>query len=420
MKKTITALLLVAALACVTTASADAPPPLLPFYPQAGTLGADLFVANHVDLDAGPGVRDFACATDTYDGHTGQDSGIRSFREVAIGVPVFAALDGRVLSVQFAVGGDLNWGPTVSRFDNHIILDHGDGVFTIYGHLARSSMKLKKGMRVTAGTQIGLTASSGNSSGPHLHFTLQSQGAVVEPFAGACRPGTSGWAHQPAVERAPWVGNVTLSAQPFTGRRDIPYDQAVRTGTFVRGVRDVHVRIELRNWDGGAGRLEVARPDGSVASSVAVGAPNFRYGWTKQRLRLDLAQLGQWRLRYSLDGRTLAEAPFDVVAAAREVRNRPPAAVTASLEPASPRAGAVVVCRVSTSLVTEDPDYDIVRYRYRWTSGGRVVRSLTSAALSDALRRDATRPGEQLTCDVTPSDGKLRGPTAAATAPLPG
>ena len=91
-----------------------------------------------------------------------------------------------------------------------------------------------------------------------------------------------------------------------------------------------------------------------------------------------------------------------------------------SLEPAAPRAGEVVVCRVSTSLVAEDPDYDIVRYRYRWTAGGRILRQVTSAALSDALRNDAARPGETLSCEVTPSDGKLRGPTASVAATLPG
>ena len=420
MRKTITTLAALAALAGAAAASADAPPPLLGFYPQAGTLGQDLFVSNHVDLQEGAGILDFACSDDTYDGHSGQDTGIRSFREVAIGVPVFAALDGRVFSIQLAVGGDLNWGPTVSRFDNHIILDHGDGVYTVYGHLARRSMKVKKRQWVTAGTQIGLTASSGNSSGPHLHFTIQSRGQILEPFAGACRPGSSGWATQPALDRAAYVGNVTLSAKPFSGRRDIPYDEAVPTGTFVRGVRDVHARIELRNWRGGAGAISVTRPDGSVAATVATGPPNFQYGWTKQRLRLDLAQVGRWRLRYSLDGAVLAEAPFDVVTAARLVRNRPPAAVTAALEPAAPRAGEVVVCRVSTSLVTDDPDFDIVRYRYRWTSGGRLVRQVTSAALSDLIPRGATRPGETLTCEVTPSDGKLRGPAASASSALPG
>ena len=413
MKKTVT-VLIAAALACAAAAAAEAPPPLLTFYPQAGTLGQDLFVSNHVDLEEGPGLRDFACSDDTYDGHSGQDTGIRSFREVAIGVPVFAALDGRVLSVQFAEGGDLNWGPTVSRFDNHVILEHDGGTFTVYGHLARRSIAVKKGQSVTAGTQIGLTASSGNSSGPHLHFTVQRDGRVYEPFAGACRPGASGWAQQPPVPRDPYVGNLTLSAKAYSGRRDIPYDEAVRTGTFVRGSRDVYVRVELRNWRGGSGTIAVARPDGSAAATVAIAAPNFQYGWTKKRLRLSLGQLGRWTLRYALDGVVLAEAPFDVVATARQVRNRPPAGVTASLEPATPVPGQAVVCRVGTSLVTEDPDFDLVRYRYRWTAGGRLVRDVTSAALSDVLRRDAARPGETPSCRVTPSDGKLAGPTATA------
>jgi hypothetical protein len=42
------------------------------------------------------------------------------------------------------------------------------------------------------------------------------------------------------------------------------------------------------------------------------------------------------------------------------------------------------------------------------------------AALSDALRKDAARASETLRCGVTPSDGKLRGPTASAAAVLPG
>ena len=73
-------------------------------------------------------------------------------------------------------------------------------------------------------------------------------------------------------------------------------------------------------------------------------------------------------------------------------------------------------CTVRTSLITEDPDYDIVRYRYRWFVGNKRVRSITSAALSDVLRRDRLRPGAALRCEVTPSDGKLFAPAASASA----
>ena len=86
------------------------------------------------------------------------------------------------------------------------------------------------------------------------------------------------------------------------------------------------------------------------------------------------------------------------------------------LDPGAPRAGEVVRCTVGTMLAVRDPDYGIVRYAYRWTSGGRLVRSVTSAALSDVVPANVVRAGATLTCEVTPSDGVLRGPTAAASA----
>ncbi len=416
MKKTITALVAALALA-VAPAGADPPAQLLAFFPQAGTLGQDLFVTNFVDLQDGPGVRDYACGSRSYDGHTGIDSMIRSFREVRIGVPVFAALDGRVLSVQQGLGGDYNWGPTVSQFDSHVVLDHGDDQQSVYGHLMWSSITVKRGQWVVAGTQIGRTASSGNSSWPHLHFTMRQSFAPYEPFAGACSP-VPGWAAQPAIRQDAWIADVALSEKPFIGRADLPYDEAVRTGTFVRGLRDVHVRIELRNLEAaGAGRLTVRRPDGSVAYAGALAVSGRRAGWAKRRLRLALTP-GRWTIEHALGDEIAAIAPFDVVATRKQVRNRSPRAVTASLDPAAPRASDVVFCRIETSLVAEDPDYDIVRYRYRWTAGGRLLRDVTTAALSDAVRRNAARAGGTLTCRVTPGDGRLRGPTASASAPV--
>lgn len=64
--------------------------------------------------------------------------------------------------------------------------------------------------------------------------------------------------------------------------------------------------------------------------------------------------------------------------------------------------------------MTEDPDYAIVRYRYRWRVAGKLVRSVTSAGLSDVLRHRLARSGQRVKCTVTPSDGKQLGPTATA------
>jgi hypothetical protein len=415
-KKIVTGLAALIVLSGAATAAAEAPTRLLPFFPQAGIIGQDLFLANYLDLDPGTGVRDWACGSQSYDGHTGQDSIVRSFREVKIGVPVFAALDGRVLSVQFGDGTDFHWGQSVTPFDNHIVLDHGGGLQTVYGHLARRSITLKQGQWVPAGTQIGRTASSGNSSWPHLHFTVRQDWQPYEPFAGACGSAQSGWLHQPEIRLDAWVGDLALSAKPFAGAADLPYDEAVRTGAFLRGRRDVNVRVEVRNLAAaGTGRLLVRRPDGSTAYEGELTVSGYRAGWAKRRLSLDLAVLGRWTVVYELQGAAVAEAPFTVVANAGQIVNRPPNPIGVSLDPAAPRQGDVVFCKVATSLVTEDPDYDIVRYLYRWRSNGRLLRKVTSAALSDAIPARA-RAGETLTCTVTPSDGKRRGPAAGVAA----
>jgi hypothetical protein len=129
--------------------------------------------------------------------------------------------------------------------------------------------------------------------------------------------------------------------------------------------------------------------------------------------RAAFTRVGRWRIVLDLGGKPLADAPVDVVATSREVRNRAPNAVAAELRPAKPTARDVVQCLVSTSLVTEDPDFDIVRYRYRWIVDGKLVRAVRSAALSDVLRKGVAGSGKTVRCSVTPSDGRRSGPTAS-------
>jgi hypothetical protein len=385
------------------------------FYPQAGILWRDLYPNNFVDLDPGPGLRDFACGTQTYDGHTGTDSDIRSFREMDIGVPVFAALDGRVISVQDGQF-DRNFGPTVSQFDNHVFLEHGTGRFTIYGHL-RKGIELRRNDRVVAGQQIGWTASSGNSSWPHLHFTSQVASQIHEPFSGACNDGPSGYTDQVPIPAEPYLRELALSTKPFSGKRDLPYDQAVRTGTLVRGTKVVYSRVEIGALPPPAGeatlRIFFDSPSGSSTPYVGTTlrtAHGRGHWWFEHRVAF--GRIGRWRITVQLGSQTFTYAPVDVVASAREVRNRRPNPIRVELVPTSPMARDVVQCRVRTSLVTEDPDYDIVRYRYRWTVDGKLVRAVQSAALSDVLRKGLAGAGKRVRCSVTPHDGRLSGRTA--------
>ena len=55
---------------------------------------------------------------------------------------------------------------------NYVVLDHGNGVFSLYAHLQPGSIRVKAGERVLVGTTLAKLGSSGNSTEPHLHFQV--------------------------------------------------------------------------------------------------------------------------------------------------------------------------------------------------------------------------------------------------------
>lgn len=67
----------------------------------------------------------------------------------------------------------------VSGYGNYTVIDHGGGMMTAYGH--QSSIAVSVGQTVTAGQTIGYVGSTGNSTGPHLHFEVYQNGATTDP-----------------------------------------------------------------------------------------------------------------------------------------------------------------------------------------------------------------------------------------------
>lgn len=55
---------------------------------------------------------------------------------------------------------------------NYVLIEHGDGVYSVYAHLQPASTKVKVGDAILAGQVLGLLGSSGNSEEPHLHFQV--------------------------------------------------------------------------------------------------------------------------------------------------------------------------------------------------------------------------------------------------------
>ena len=85
------------------------------------------------------------------------------------GSAVYAADDGVVALV----------GSTTSGYGRYVVIAHAGGFDTLYGHLSTTLVKV--GQRVTQGTPVGLEGSTGNSTGPHLHFELRIGQKPVDP-----------------------------------------------------------------------------------------------------------------------------------------------------------------------------------------------------------------------------------------------
>jgi hypothetical protein len=84
------------------------------------------------------------------------------------GTPVMCPAPGRVLLA--GGGGD---------YGRHVVIEHGNGVRSVYGHMSR--VDVKAGQHVEEGQLLGLTGSTGRSTGPHLHYELRVAGKPVNP-----------------------------------------------------------------------------------------------------------------------------------------------------------------------------------------------------------------------------------------------
>ncbi|HVT43861.1 MAG TPA: M23 family metallopeptidase [Thermoanaerobaculia bacterium] len=388
-------------------------------YPVAGRTDADVFIPYYVDLQPGPGVRDWNCGRLAFEGHSGHDPYIRSFAEQDIGVPVFAALDGVVVDVHDAEP-DKNVVADSAARANVVVIDHSPWHRSIYRHLKQGSATVAKGEWVAAGTEIGMVGSSGASVGPHIHFESRLEGQFFEPLAGPCREGVSLLANQPATTNGGFrILDVAFSSEPFASFPEAPFDQAPRTGTYLSGPRQIHLQVDAANIRTALDyRITLVRPDGSgltpVTGSLATSSMTSRstYTWA---LDTNLDTTGDWMLLFEVNNQVVARAPIRVVGSAAQVVNRPPKGIAVELTPSSLRAADVAICRVNSDLLFRDPDYDVVRYQYRWTVDGEVVRERTTAAMTDVLSREHVIAGTRLRCEVTASDGTASATPAAAT-----
>lgn len=87
---------------------------------------------------------------------------------------IVAAADGEVIRASYGWNGG---------YGNLVVLDHGEGVTTLYAHILDGGINVSSGQQVSKGQPIALVGSTGYSTGPHLHFEVRINGASTDPMA---------------------------------------------------------------------------------------------------------------------------------------------------------------------------------------------------------------------------------------------
>ncbi len=144
-------------------------------------------VSSYVSHRQGSGLVRYDCGSISRSGHKGTDFAVPR------GTPVHASAPGEVIrAVDGCVEGASSCG---GQFGNHVIIQHASGRATLYAHMTNGSVRVRAGQRVECGQELGLSGSTGHSTGPHVHFEVRDgvtgmgnyyDRTPTDPFGGHC------------------------------------------------------------------------------------------------------------------------------------------------------------------------------------------------------------------------------------------
>jgi hypothetical protein len=215
-------------------------------------IGVDCWVLRYFDHDPSAGTRDHECGFLTGDGHRGIDIRVRDYVAMRAGMVVVAAADGVVRATRdgvedVAVQNNTDSREEVSRYGlgNTVILDHGGGWQSAYGHMMKGSVLVKEGDHVTAGQPLGMVGLSGLTSFPHVHFMVKYNDKAVDPFTG--------------LKADPACGDTSATLWAPEALAELQY---IRTAMLIAGFSDVVPNEE----DASSGHYDqsMLRPDGEA------------------------------------------------------------------------------------------------------------------------------------------------------------
>ncbi len=241
-------------------------------------------ISNYVDENAAyPNLLlDYNCGSRTYDqssgyNHAGTDIFTWHYQWQKMqrnSVQIIAAAPGTIIykndgnfdqNCAFC-SGSCNW--------NAVYVMHADGSVAWYGHMKLGSLTTKTvGQTVSQGEYLGVVGSSGNSTGPHLHFevyTSSSYTQLVDPWNGACNsmnPGVSWWANQQPYYVPTLAKVMTHGLAPQAGGSCPNQEVSNEKINFVNG-ETIYLSSYYRDQQNGHSSVHtIYQPNGAVWST---------------------------------------------------------------------------------------------------------------------------------------------------------
>jgi murein DD-endopeptidase MepM/ murein hydrolase activator NlpD len=190
---------------------------------------------------------------------------------------------------------------------NAVYVRHADNSVAWYGHFKNGSLTAKAvGDTVAAGERLGVVGSSGNSTGPHLHFELyNAAGQLQDPYQGTCNSmnNFSWWAQQPSYRVTQINKLMTQSAGPIFPA--CPQQEITNEKNVFRGGETLVTAGYYRDQlVGQQTQYSIVRPDGAAFTNWSHNSPNTyaaSYWWWSWSLPSN-ARNGVWKFRATFNG----------------------------------------------------------------------------------------------------------------------
>ncbi|CAH8282767.1 putative secreted protein (Por secretion system target) [Mariniflexile fucanivorans] len=265
-------------------------------------------------------LKDYNCGTKTYDtdagyNHLGVDIFTWPFSWNLMdtdGVEIVAAAPGQIIAKTVS-NSDRSCSFNSNQW-NAVYVQHADGSVALYGHMKQNSATQKNiGDSVVAGEYLGIVGSSGNSTGPHLHFEVYSeieqngvgQDILIDPFADACNNlNTDSWWQ----DQKPYVDsniNALLTHSSPAVFPDCPTTETLNVSNQFALNETAYFGLYLRDQVAGTSiNLKIIRPNNTNLRDWNFDfVDSYDASWWRWSSSFDAA--GEWKWQATYKGQTV-------------------------------------------------------------------------------------------------------------------